>query len=98
MLAGQRTGQMLSCAGMAKPVIVVAGAGGFIGGHLVKRLLGENRAAVRAVDVKPLHEWFQPDPHAENLRLDLSLRDACNKAVSGAASPPSMTASTARSG
>jgi nucleoside-diphosphate-sugar epimerase len=38
--------------------VLVAGAGGFIGGHLVKRLLDEGHA-VRAVDIKTLGDWWQ---------------------------------------
>src|SRR6185437_1620964 len=38
--------------------VVVAGAGGFIGGHLVASLVAQGRQ-VRAVDLKPLDEWFQ---------------------------------------
>lgn len=37
---------------------LVTGAGGFIGGHLVDRLLREDHEVV-AVDVKPLDEWYQ---------------------------------------
>jgi GDP-D-mannose 3', 5'-epimerase len=62
--------------------IVVAGAGGFIGGHLVKELekAGHN---VRAVDIKPLNEWYQVSENADNLVLDLRLRDNCYQAVNG---------------
>jgi nucleoside-diphosphate-sugar epimerase len=38
--------------------ILVAGAGGFIGGHLVGALL-ERGHQVRAVDIKPLKKWWQ---------------------------------------
>ena len=38
--------------------VFVAGAGGFIGGHLVKRLLSVG-ANIIAVDIKPLELWFQ---------------------------------------
>jgi GDP-D-mannose 3', 5'-epimerase len=60
--------------------VVVAGGGGFIGGHLVARLLEEG-ADVRAVDIKPLGEWHQVHVEAENLVLDLSRADECAKAV-----------------
>lgn len=62
--------------------IVVAGAGGFIGGHLVKALVG-NGHSVRAVDIKPLNEWYQISDVADNMVLDLRLRENCYKAVNG---------------
>ena len=62
---------------------LVCGAGGFIGGHLVNRLIGEGAASVRAVDVKPLSEWYQRNPNAESLVLDLQERESCNRAVEG---------------
>src|SRR5213596_942388 len=67
---------------MANELVVVCGAGGFIGGHLVKPLVGER--PVRAVDIKPLDEWFQVFPEAENLVLDLRLKQTCVQAVRGA--------------
>ena len=54
--------------------IVVAGGGGFIGGHLVARLL-EQGFAVRSVDVKPLPDWYQVHQDADNLVADLQLAD-----------------------
>ena len=49
-------------------IYLVAGAGGFIGGHLIKRLLAEDHRVV-AVDIKPLKEWFQLHSDAVNLEL-----------------------------
>jgi nucleoside-diphosphate-sugar epimerase len=62
--------------------IVVAGAGGFIGGHLVRAFV-KSGFQVRAVDIKPLNEWYQISPDTDNLVLDLRLRDNCYKAVNG---------------
>ena len=64
--------------------IVVCGAGGFIGGHLVADLLREGGTRVRAVDVKPIDEWFQVFGEADNRVADLSDRDACREALKGA--------------
>ncbi|MGW9024078.1 NAD-dependent epimerase/dehydratase family protein [Streptomyces sp. NPDC055722] len=57
---------------------VVTGAGGFIGGHLTSALLAEGKS-VRAVDRKPLDEWYQAHDGAENVVGDVSLRDTCNE-------------------
>ena len=62
--------------------VVVAGGGGFIGGHLVARLVRDGYD-VRSVDCKPLGEWFQVFREAENLQLDLMEPEACRKAVDG---------------
>jgi nucleoside-diphosphate-sugar epimerase len=56
--------------------VVVAGAGGFIGGHLVADLLDKG-ASVRCIDQKPIEEWHQLFDEAENLQLDLKRADAC---------------------
>jgi GDP-D-mannose 3', 5'-epimerase len=61
--------------------VVVCGGGGFIGGHLVKHLLANGAAEVRAVDVKPLDEWYQKFPEVENLSLDLQERSDCYRAT-----------------
>jgi GDP-D-mannose 3', 5'-epimerase len=63
--------------------IVVGGGGGFIGGHLVAELLRQGHT-VRSVDVKPLDDWYQLAPNAENLQLDLRDKNECEKAVKGA--------------
>ena len=63
--------------------IVVCGAGGFIGGHLVADLLQQGYSHVRAVDLKPVTEWYQHFPQIENLELNLQENHACEKALSG---------------
>jgi GDP-D-mannose 3',5'-epimerase len=64
-------------------VVLVTGAGGFVGGHLIARLLGEG-AAVRATDVKAPEAWQQRHPGVETLAADLSDRRACDQACAGA--------------
>src|SRR6266436_4986557 len=61
--------------------IVVCGAGGFIGGHLVADLLRQGCGSIRAVDLKPTEEWYQVFAEVENLSLDLQGREACEKAL-----------------
>jgi nucleoside-diphosphate-sugar epimerase len=63
---------------------LVTGAGGFIGGHLVRELL-EQGADVRAVDCKPLDDWFQVHKSAENRVADLALKEPCVEVVDGIA-------------
>jgi len=53
--------------------IAVGGAGGFIGGHLVKRLVAEGHQVI-AADIKPIEEWYQVHSHAFN-KPDFDLRD-----------------------
>jgi GDP-D-mannose 3', 5'-epimerase len=66
-------------------LIVVTGAGGFIGGHLVYALRTRGHKAIRAVDVKPFDDWYQRFNDVENLSLDLNLRENCETAARGAA-------------
>ena len=64
--------------------ILVTGAGGFIGGALVRSLRERHGAsALRAVDFKPLDEWHQRFADVETLRLDLRELEACRKATRG---------------
>ncbi len=67
---------------MASTLTLVTGAGGFIGGHLVKALL-EKGHAVRAVDQKAKDQWWQLHPQAENLQLDLKLLESCRTSCKG---------------
>jgi nucleoside-diphosphate-sugar epimerase len=69
---------------MGPELVVVTGAGGFIGGHLTRHL-AEQGARIRAVDVKPLDRWHQVVVGAENLQLDLRGADACDRALEEAA-------------
>jgi nucleoside-diphosphate-sugar epimerase len=64
--------------------IVVCGAGGFIGGHLVADLLSRGADDIRAVDIKPLDQWFQCFHKVDNLQLDLMNKEACEEAANGA--------------
>lgn len=65
-------------------MIVVTGAGGFIGGNLIAKLRAEDYTLLRAIDIKPLDEWYQYYHDVENLVLDLSLKENCRIAAEGA--------------
>ncbi len=65
-------------------LIVVAGAGGFIGGSLVRYFHDLGYTRIRAVDKKPLSRWYQRSPGVENLCLDLSKIESCVRAVENA--------------
>ena len=66
-------------------LLVVTGAGGFIGGALIRYFHGKGFHRIRAVDKKPLPDWYQRTPGVEDLCLDLSDRDNCVRACKGAA-------------
>lgn len=61
--------------------VCVTGAGGFIGGHLTKKLI-EDGHTVRAVDIKPVQEWLQRFDGSENIRMDLRDPLSCRVAAS----------------
>lgn len=65
-------------------VVVVAGAGGFIGGHVVAALARRGYYHVRAVDRKPVACWYQRTPGAENIEADLRSEAACRGVTAGA--------------
>lgn len=66
-------------------LVVVAGAGGFIGGSLVASLRARGNTRIRAVDLKPFDEWYQQFNDVENLCLDLNLKENCERTAEGAA-------------
>jgi len=66
-------------------LIVVAGAGGFIAGALARYFHDKGFTRIRAVDKKPLAEWYQRTPGVESLSLDLSDPENCRRTVEGAA-------------
>jgi nucleoside-diphosphate-sugar epimerase len=62
-------------------LIIVAGAGGFIGGSLVRYFHNQGFTRIRAVDKKPLPEWYQRTPGVESLCMDLSVNENAIAAV-----------------
>jgi GDP-D-mannose 3',5'-epimerase len=69
---------------MKDELILVAGGGGFIGGHLVADLRRQGYWRIRSVDVKPLEEWYQVHDECDNVVADLKDLDACHSACEGA--------------
>jgi GDP-D-mannose 3', 5'-epimerase len=65
-------------------LMVITGAGGFIGGHLVAQFRSRGYQRIRAVDVKRLEDWYQRFDDVENLSLDLNRRENCEVAANGA--------------
>ncbi len=65
-------------------LILVTGAGGFIGGNLVSSLKNQGYTRIRAVDVKPLEHWYQKFDDVENLCLDLNEKVSCEVAAKDA--------------
>lgn len=66
-------------------LIVITGAGGFIGGNLAKYFSEKGFTRIRAVDKKPICEWYLRVPGVENLCLDCSKEENCNRVCEGAA-------------
>ena len=65
-----------------KKKILIAGAGGFIGGHLVKSLLNDGYEVVCA-DIKPFEYWFQLFDECKNYSFDLKEYENCLTASKG---------------
>ena len=65
-------------------LIVITGAGGAIGGALARYFHDKGFARIRAVDKKPLGQWYQRVPGVECLCLDVSVEENCRRACEGA--------------
>ncbi len=61
---------------------LVCGAGGFIGGHLVKSLIEDGHQVICA-DIKPLENWFQIFDSNKNHSLDLKEYENCLHVTKG---------------
>ena len=64
-------------------LVLVTGAGGFIGGHLVAELRRRGHTNIRAVDLKPQAEWYQRFADVDNQSMDLTLLESCHAAARG---------------
>ena len=65
-------------------LIVIGGAGGFIAGALTRYFYDRGFTRIRAIDKKPLQDWYQRVPGVESLCLDLSEKANCVRACEGA--------------
>jgi len=65
-------------------LIVIGGAGGFIAGALARYFKEQGFTRIRAIDKKPLYEWYQVVPGVESLCMDLSEEQNCVRACEGA--------------
>jgi nucleoside-diphosphate-sugar epimerase len=60
-------------------LIVITGAGGFIAGNLALYFKKKGFTRIRAVDKKPVYEWYLKVPGVENICLDVSHEDNCHR-------------------
>ncbi|MGD0597973.1 MAG: NAD-dependent epimerase/dehydratase family protein [Sedimentisphaerales bacterium] len=65
-------------------LIVITGGGGFIAGALARYFREQGFTRIRAIDKKPLPQWYQRTEGVECLCLDLSNEDNCRRACEGA--------------
>lgn len=59
-----------------KKKYLVVGGGGFIGGHLIKKLIIQGHSVI-AADIKPLELWFQKFDQSKNYSLDMQEMENC---------------------
>ena len=78
------TQQPIATGAKKTDLILITGAGGFIGGHLVRYFHDRGHTKIRAVDKKPFDQWYQRTPGVENLSLDCSAEDTCARICQGA--------------
>ncbi|MGO8696839.1 MAG: NAD-dependent epimerase/dehydratase family protein [Limisphaerales bacterium] len=65
-------------------LIVITGGGGFIAGNLAQHFASRGFTRIRAVDKKPLYEWYLRVPGVESLCLDVSQEENCHRVCEGA--------------
>ena len=65
-------------------LIVITGAGGFIAGSLTRYFHDQGFTRIRAIDKKPLSEWYQRVPGVESLCMDVSEKENAIRACEGA--------------
>lgn len=65
--------------------ILVCGAGGFLGGHMIELLLrrGHRPQDIRAVSNRAVHLWLKRFEGVENIQMDLRYAIPCENAVHG---------------
>ena len=67
-------------------LIVIGGAGGFIGGALARYFTEKGFTNIRGADIKPIDQWYQTVEGVENIaNCDLQLIDDCRRVCEGAA-------------
>src|SRR5690349_5677915 len=64
---------------MKDELIVVTGAGGFIGGAMIADFRRQGYKNIRGVDIKPPEDWYQLFDDVENLSLDLNVQENCDR-------------------
>lgn len=64
--------------------ILVTGAGGFIGGHLVKKLIESGYTDIVTADIKPIEKWYQVFDECDNYAdTDLQSKTNCYMVMIG---------------